>query len=100
MPPRVTPANTTKVFYGYKAHVSSDGEHQLIRAAVISTASQYDGDVLTEIAPVDSEVIYADKAYDTKANQAWAAGARHSRRNFEEGSPSHSTDRRRPGAES
>jgi IS5 family transposase len=58
-------------FYGYKAHVSSDGEHQLIRAAVISTASQYDGDVLTEIAPADSEVIYADKAYDTKANQAW-----------------------------
>jgi IS5 family transposase len=58
-------------FYGYKAHVSSDGEHQLIRAAVISTASQYDGEVLTQIAPADSEVIYADKAYDTKANQAW-----------------------------
>ncbi len=58
-------------FYGYKAHVSSDGEHQLIRAAVISTASQYDGEVLAEIAPADTEVVYADKAYDTKANQAW-----------------------------
>jgi IS5 family transposase len=58
-------------FYGYKAHVSSDGAHQLIRAAVISTASQYDGEVLAEIAPADSEVVYADKAYDTKANQAW-----------------------------
>ena len=58
-------------FYGYKAHVSSDGEHQLIRAAVISTASQYDGEVFAHIAPADSEVIYADKAYDTKANQAW-----------------------------
>lgn len=58
-------------FYGYKAHVSSDGEHQLIRAARISTASQYDGEVLTVIAPADSEVIYADKAYDTKANAAW-----------------------------
>jgi IS5 family transposase len=58
-------------FYGYKAHVSSDGEHQLIRAALISTASQYDGEVLTRLAPADSEVIYADKAYDTKANQAW-----------------------------
>jgi len=58
-------------FYGYKAHVSSDGEHQLIRTAVISTASQYDGEVLTEIAPADTGVIYADKAYDTKANQAW-----------------------------
>lgn len=58
-------------FYGYKAHVSSDGEHQLIRAAVISTASAYDGTVLPQIAPADTEVIYADKAYDTKANQAW-----------------------------
>jgi transposase, IS5 family len=58
-------------FYGYKAHVSSDGEHQLIRAAVIRTASQYDGDRLTQIAPADSEVVYAGKAYDTKANQAW-----------------------------
>jgi len=58
-------------FYGYKAHVSSDGEHQLIRAAVISTASQYDGEIFAHLAPADSEVIYADKAYDTKANQAW-----------------------------
>lgn len=58
-------------FYGYKAHVSRDGEHQLIRAAVISTASQYDGAVLPQMAPADTEVIYADKAYDTKANRAW-----------------------------
>jgi IS5 family transposase len=58
-------------FYGYKAHVSSDGEHQLIRAAVISTASQYDGAVLVRVAPADSAVVYADKAYDTQANVAW-----------------------------
>lgn len=58
-------------FYGYKAHVSSDGEHQLIRAAVISTAKVYDGFVFGRIAPEDAEIIYADKAYDTKANQAW-----------------------------
>jgi IS5 family transposase len=58
-------------FYGYKAHVSSDGEHQLIRAAVISTASQYDGAVLPQLAPTDTEIIYADKAYDTQANQVW-----------------------------
>jgi transposase, IS5 family len=58
-------------FYGYKAHVSSDAEHQLIRAAVISTARAYDGEVFARIAPVDTEVIYADKAYDTKANRAW-----------------------------
>ena len=37
-------------FYGCKAHVSSDGEHQLIRAAVISTASAYDGSVFRRLA--------------------------------------------------
>lgn len=58
-------------FYGYKAHVSSDGEHQLIRTAVISTARAYDGEVFARVAPADTEAIYADKAYDTKANQAW-----------------------------
>ena len=61
-------------FYGYKAHVSSDGEHQLIRAAVISTARVYEGEVFARIAPVDTQAIYADKAYDTKANRAWLRG--------------------------
>jgi IS5 family transposase len=58
-------------FYGYKAHLSSDGEHHLIRAAVLSTASAYEGEVFARIAPTDTGAIYADKAYDTKANQAW-----------------------------
>ena len=58
-------------FYGYKAHVSSDGEHQLIRAAVISTASAQEAHVFDRIAPTDTEKIYGDKAYDTKANHAW-----------------------------
>jgi IS5 family transposase len=60
-----------KSYYGYKAHVSSDAEHQLIRAAVISTASVYDGLVFERIAPADTQAIYGDKAYDTKANHAW-----------------------------
>ena len=58
-------------FYGYKAHVSSDGEHHLIRAALISTARAYEGEVFARIAPADTAAIYADKAYDTKANHAW-----------------------------
>lgn len=58
-------------FYGYKAHVSSDGEHQLIRAAVISTARVYEGALFAQIAPADTQAIYADKAYDTKTNRAW-----------------------------
>jgi transposase, IS5 family len=58
-------------YYGYKAHISSDGEHQLIRTALISTAKVQDCHVFETVAPVDSQRIYADKIYDTKANQAW-----------------------------
>jgi len=63
--------NYRRSFYGYKAHVSSDGEHQLIRAALITTASAQEAHYLERIAPADTEEIYADKAYDTKANKAW-----------------------------
>jgi IS5 family transposase len=58
-------------YYGYKAHVSSDAEHQLIRTVVISTAKVQDAHVFEQVAPVDTESLYADKAYDTKDNQAW-----------------------------
>ena len=63
--------NHHRSFYGYKAHVSSDGEHQLIRCALISTASIQDGHKFEQVAPADTHEIYADKAYDTKTNQAW-----------------------------
>ena len=58
-------------YYGYKAHVSSDGEHHLIRRALISTAGTQEAHVFERVAPEDTQAIYADKAYDTKANQAW-----------------------------
>jgi IS5 family transposase len=63
--------NHRRSYYGYKAHVSSDGEHQLIRTALISTASAQEAHFLEQIAPTDTEEIYGDKAYDTKANKAW-----------------------------
>jgi IS5 family transposase len=58
-------------FYGYKAHIASDGAHQLIRSAVITTAKTYDGEMLPQITPADTRAVYADKAYDSKANRAW-----------------------------
>src|SRR5882724_1890003 len=58
-------------FYGYKAHISSDGQHQLIRTAVVSTAKAQDAHLWERIAPTDTKEIYGDKAYDTKANKAW-----------------------------
>lgn len=60
-----------KSYYGYKAHISSDAEHQLICAAVISTANRADAHFLEHVAPSVARAIYADKAYDTKANHAW-----------------------------
>jgi IS5 family transposase len=60
-------------YYGYKAHVSSDGEHQLIRSAILRTAKTQDGHVFTAVAPVDSRVIYADKIYDLNSIRAWLA---------------------------
>jgi transposase, IS5 family len=58
-------------YYGYKAHVSSDGQHQLIRTALISAANVTDAHLLERVAPSDSGSLYADKAYDTKDNAAW-----------------------------
>jgi len=58
-------------YYGYKAHVSSDGEHQLVRTAFITSANANDADLLERVAPTDAARLYADKAYDTKANAAW-----------------------------
>lgn len=58
-------------YYGYKAHVSSDGKHQLIRKAIISSANTNDGDLLAQVTPTDTGSLYADKAYDTKANALW-----------------------------
>jgi IS5 family transposase len=63
--------NACRSFYGYKAHLSSDGEHQLIRRAVITTAAKQEAHVFTQVAPPETRELYADKAYDTLANQAW-----------------------------
>jgi transposase, IS5 family len=59
--------------YGYKAHVSSDGEHQLVRRALISTARVQETNFFTQVTPPDSHAVYADKGYASKANRAWLA---------------------------
>jgi IS5 family transposase len=76
-----------KSFYGYKAHISSDAEHQLIRRAVVTTAKSADAHVFERVAPTDTQEIYADKAYDTKANKAWMR--KHRIKNGIEKKPAH-----------
>jgi transposase, IS5 family len=60
-----------KSVYGYKAHISSDGQHQLIRTAVVTTAKDWEAHLLQRVAPTETQEIYADKAYDTKDNRRW-----------------------------
>jgi len=59
--------------YGYKAHVSSDGEHQLVRRALISTAKVQETNFFAVVTPPDSGSVYADKGYASKTNRAWLA---------------------------
>ncbi len=59
--------------YGYKAHVSVEGENQLICGAKLTSAAVYDGSVFAELLPEATHAVYADKAYDSKENQAWLA---------------------------
>ena len=43
----------------------------MIRHALISTGGTQEAHVFEKVAVADTREIYADKAYDTKANQAW-----------------------------
>jgi IS5 family transposase len=58
-------------YYGYKAHVSADGRHQLICRALVSAASVHDGKLLAELVDPHTRAVYGDKAYESKENKAW-----------------------------
>jgi IS5 family transposase len=60
-----------KSYYGYKAHVSADGDHQLIDRAKLTTAKVNDQKVFAELIDPATRAVYADKIYDNKKNQAW-----------------------------
>jgi len=60
-------------YYGYKAHVSVDGQHQLICRAKVTPANVDDSQVFGELLDPQTRAAYADKAYDSKANKAWLA---------------------------
>lgn len=60
-------------YYGYKAHVSTDGRHQLICRARATPANVDDSQIFTELIDPTTRAAYADKAYDSKANKAWLA---------------------------
>ena len=58
-------------YYGYKAHVASDAEHQMVRRALITPASAQETNHFREVTPADSLEAYADRGYASKANRQW-----------------------------
>ncbi|MDR3564362.1 MAG: IS5 family transposase [Negativicutes bacterium] len=58
-------------YYGYKAHISADGGNQLICRAKATPANVDDSQVFEELIDPKTRVVYADKAYDSKANKGW-----------------------------
>lgn len=55
--------------YGYKAHIATDAEHNLIRRASLTAANRHDGQHLREYLPTQSGKLVADKGYDSHANR-------------------------------
>ncbi len=62
-----------RLHYGYKAHVSVDQTHTLIRAATLSSANVHDGHRFEQVVSGDEQMVVADKAYWSHARSHWCA---------------------------
>jgi IS5 family transposase len=65
-----------RTYYGYKAHVSTNGKHNLICGAKATPANVNDSHVFSELIDPSTRAAYADKIYDSKANKQWLANNR------------------------
>jgi len=61
-------------YYGYKAHVSADGDNQLVCRAKITPANVDDSLVFDELIDGPTRAVYADKIYDNRKNRDARAG--------------------------
>ena len=61
-------------YYGYKAHVSADGDNQLVCRAKITAANVDDSLVFGELIDGPTRAVYADKIYDNHKNRDALAG--------------------------
>jgi IS5 family transposase len=59
--------------YGYKAHVSVDEEHTLIRQATLTAANVHDSREFATVVRGDEQMVVADKAYASAERRAWLA---------------------------
>jgi IS5 family transposase len=59
-----------KTLFGYKAHVGVDEGSDLIRQAIMTSASIHDSQAGDALIQGDEDAVYADKAYDDDARRA------------------------------
>ena len=59
-----------KTSFGYKAHVGVDEGSDLIRQAIMTSASIYDSQAGDALVQGDEDAVYADKAYDDDERRA------------------------------
>jgi IS5 family transposase len=57
-----------KPFFGYKAHTGIDADSELITKVATTPGNVYDGDVFRKVVDDKSQMVTADKAYDSKKN--------------------------------
>jgi len=58
-----------KKVFGYKAHAAVDKDSHLIREVKVTDASVHDSQMMEEVCPEDTKIVYADKAYASKARR-------------------------------
>jgi transposase, IS5 family len=59
-----------KSYYGYKAHISADGDNQLVCRALITPANVDDSRVFAPLIEATPRAVYADRMYDSAVNRA------------------------------
>jgi IS5 family transposase len=59
-----------KSYYGYKAHISADGDNQLVCRALITPANVDDSRVFEPLLEGQPRAVYADRMYDSAVNRA------------------------------
>jgi IS5 family transposase len=62
-----------KSYYGYKAHISADGDNQLVCRALITPANIDDSRVFGPLLEGNPRAVYADRMYDSARNRAFLA---------------------------
>lgn len=60
-------------YYGYKAHISADGDHHMVCRALITPANIDDSRVFGPLLEGKPRAVYADRMYDSARNRAFLA---------------------------